>query len=595
MREQLLLNGSWQYYLDPKDLGEGRQWMSPSADRSHWQHTDVPNALDDFGAPDHPLRGYEGCTWFARTFTVMPGWGKRDLRLVFEGANYLTKVWLNGECLGSHEGGYTRFSFRIPEHLLREAEPNLLVVKTENRSLDGRAPGPIFGWWNQGGIYREVYLESRSRLHIDDFTVRTYVRGGTVRFELDVSVSNTADADCSDVRIEWSLLRADRSEAGSGRTTVPALPAGAAHQAAFEQELHGERLWSPEDPYLYDLQIRIDSASYADAVEASVGLREISVEGTNILLNGKPVYLKGVNRHEDYPGSGRVHNLQWLIHDFQFLKQLGVNFIRNSHYPNHPEFYKMADRYGFLVMNEVPLYFWGDHVRNAAYKDMAALETTEAQLREMIQRDKNHPCIIMWSVSNETRGGRDHVDNGNKHLMECARKLDPTRLVMHVSNHWYKEIYGYVDGALEADDVICINEYFGFYTKGQANAMSEIPNFKPYLEAALRDLRDRFPNKPIVISEFGCIGLAGVEGDTYPSETFQAAFVNQHMEVLTAFPDIAGIVYWEYKDYPYHKKFVFDHFPVGYYGLVTRDRKPKPVCDVIRKHFNAWHAGEEGV
>ncbi|HHV97505.1 MAG TPA: hypothetical protein GXX37_13750 [Clostridiaceae bacterium] len=593
MREKFLLTGSWQFQLDPKELGEQLQWMSSEFNREHWLFTEVPNALDDFGAKDNPLRGYEGTTWFSRTFFVSETWNKKDIYLVFEGANYLTKVWINGKFIGTHEGGYTRFSFKIPNDIINFKYSNLLVVKTENKSLENRTPGPIFGWWNQGGIYREVYLESRPKLHISDLTVRTYVKSeNEARFELDVEVKNTTEISRKNIEVSWKLFDNDKQITGAGSTNMSLLYADESRKINFTADIKNPNLWCPENPYLYNLQVKVTDGDITDTMQLSVGIREISVDGTKILLNGKEIVIKGVNRHEDYPDSGRVHNLQWLIHDFNHLKSLGVNFIRNSHYPNHPEFYEMADKYGFLVMNEVPLYFWGEMVRNTSYKDMSALEAAEAQLREMINRDKNHPCIIMWSVSNETRGGRKHVDDGNRYLMDCARKLDPTRLVTHVSNHWYKLVYGYVDGALDADDVICINEYFGAYSKslgGAANTIEDIPIFKEALEKALEDLRSRHPDKPIIVSEFGGIGIAGFRGNAYPSEDYQAAFVKQHLEVLTNFKNIRGIVYWDYTDYPYHKKFVFDYFPVGYYGLVTRDRRPKKVCDVIKEYFKRWN------
>ena len=504
--------------------------------RERWKKVLVPSVNNARGSENE---GYQGVAWYRRVFEVPAGLlsnGRRFL-LVFHGANYVADVWLNGKYVGYHEGGFTPFVFDV-SGVLREGA-NELVVRVDNVPWDSEdsrfitVPYRKCDWWNYGGIYRDVYLEVVNATYIarldlvprkleegwslEARVVLASAGGGRAKLELRVHPARGAIeldafsvADLSETVAE--LLRELELEPG---VNVVVLRADGLKV----------REWSPESPALYVAVARlVEGGRVVDELWDQFGFREVRVEGSRILLNGEPVFLKGLSRHEDYPGLGRALTPSLIYSDLLIVKEMGANFLRTAHYPNHPLTYVYADRLGLLAWEEIPVY-WFDC---EAFRVQMARGVAEQMLLEMVYRDFNRPSIIVWSLANEC-GCREERAAFLRDLARAARRVDPTRLLTQAIA-WDPSD----DTTLKAGlDVLSVNMYFGVFY-GRVEDM----------DAAIKELRRRYPNLPIVISEFGFWSGGGV-GEARQAEYFARAWriVEANREL------VCGAVWWTAFDY----------------------------------------------
>ncbi|MEM2678061.1 MAG: glycoside hydrolase family 2 TIM barrel-domain containing protein [Thermofilaceae archaeon] len=513
------------------------QQMRAALARGGWMRTRVPSCNNARGSAKE---GYQGVTWYRRVFEVTDGQleGRARVFLVFHGVNYLADVWLNGVYLGYHEGGFTPFLFDAT----RALKPGLneLVVRVDNvpwGSPDSRflaVPYAKCDWWNYGGIYREVYLEIVNSTYIarldliaergSGWTLRaraTIVSNGARRAMLKLALYPANAAG----RLEWSpALVADRSAPLAELAREVELRAGI---SVFEVRLDGLEVpeWSPENPRLYVVgaQLVVDGL-VVDELYEQFGFRTVGVSGGRITINGEPVFLRGVARHEDHPAYGRSMPPELIYGDLVIVKEVGANFLRTAHYPNHPLTYVYADRLGLLVWEEIPVY-WFDC---AGFRVVMERGVAEQMLLEMIFRDFNRPSIIIWSFANECACREERVAYLRR-MRELAKRIDPTRLLTQAVR-WDPTD----DTSLRAGlDVLAVNMYFGvFYGRIED------------LDGAIQELRSRYPSLPLLISEFGYWSGGGV-GEAGQLEYFIKAW----RIVKSRAGELAGAVWWTIFDY----------------------------------------------
>jgi beta-glucuronidase len=335
------------------------------------------------------------------------------------------------------------------------------------------------------------------------------------------------------------------------------------------------RYWSPDQPSMHTVNISLHAGGRTvDSQALRIGVRKLTTDGPYLRLNGERVQLKGFNRHEDYPLTGRAHDEDVLLADLQAIKRTGANFVRASHYPMHRRFYELCDELGIMVMDEIPLWGWG---RDSHGADISApIATAFVQLEELIRHQKNYTCVVIWSVSNESAGGQSLVDRTNIELMRRARELDSSRLVTHVA--LYSVWQQCADAAMDEDDVICLNEYEGSLNLNPpVRTTADLPVAQEQLGGYLDALHKKYPTVPVVITEFGGIGLPGHHYDSPWSEEGYAATIRAHWDVFAAREWIAGGLLWCWQDYPMHPN-RNRIYPLGHYGVVALDRTPKTAC-----------------
>ena len=414
-RQTQSLNGYWNYLMDQQEIGYYNYRNLPSPDGffrdirvdnvTTWKEYDFDSAPvmrvpGDWNTQKPELYNYEGTLWYKKKFPYRKSAGK--VFLYFGAANYDTKVWVNGEKAGEHVGGFTPFNFEVTG-LLREGE-NSVIVKVDNkRSLDA-VPTVNFDWFNYGGLTRDVML-----VEVPDRFIRTY------RIQLEKGSDRTIAAE----------VRLSERKAGEKITVeIPELnvrrtaSTGADGVAAFRIEA-SPALWSPETPKLYDVVI----ASETDRVADRIAFRTISTRGHQVLLNGKPVFLKGVCIHDEAPyGGGRIYSKDEAHILLKWAREMNCNFVRLAHYPHSEQMIREAERMGIMVWSEVPVYW------TINWESPATFANAKNQLSEMIERDRNRGNIIIWSVANETphSEARDKFLSG---LIAYTRAQDDTRLV----------------------------------------------------------------------------------------------------------------------------------------------------------------------
>ena len=577
-RNKLDLSGIWDFQTDPDHTGEQGQWFNalpqarPIAVPGSWneQYEDLFNYLD--------------LAWYVRRTYVPASWKDQRIFLRVGSANYHGTVYVNGAKVGEHEGGHLPFAFEISE-LVKWDAANVIAISVENELKPTRVPAgnmttalggfasfprTTFDFFPFAGIHRPVVLYSLPQTHIEDITVVTDINGtdGTVKVTARLNEPATAEGTVS-LTGGAEPVRADLAFQNGEATATLTVP-----------QAH---LWSDKDPYLYELTVATDSDRYT----LQVGIRTIAVDGGRILLNGQPVHLNGFGRHEDFIASGKGLNLPLLVKDYQLMRWTGANSYRTSHYPYSEEEMQMADRQGFLIIDEIPavsLQFENDE--NAAIRLRQCLQ----QIDELIARDKNHPSVVMWCVANEpmpsvmnlgtvsgSASGDPSVQRGKQFLdtlLAHARELDPSRLVTLVT------VMGGPQEWMEHCDVICMNRYWGWYVQG-----GELDKAMVSLEQELDGVWEMW-HKPIIMTEFGADTMAGMHGhpDVMWTEEYQAAYIRGHLAVAGRKEYVAGMQVWNFADFAAVQS-IMRVGGLNMKGIFTRIRTPKMAAYVLREFW----------
>lgn len=563
-RERIPLDGLWRFQMDYADLGEKDGWSFPAHDHQAWGRVEVPRAWDLY---ETALWGYEGLGWYA---CELPGELARPDRvqiLRFERVNYHTKVWLNGELLGENRDGWMPFEFDVSGRL-RPDRTNCLVLRVDNRPRPEWLPGgQRIEWVQYGGILGPVTLENRADTHVADLTI----------------VASSPEVRCTVTitsRVERSvqlLLRVEDIEVVTNLT----VRAGAVTAPTLLLRLNAARWWSPQTPHLYLLDTELRSGgAVLDRRAERFGLRRIEVAGRQILLNGEPLHFRGVNRYDEYAPYGPNPPRSLVIEDLHAMRRAGVNAVR-VHYPQSPELNALYDELGFLLIEELPINWWQLHPHGVGTSENDILEPALATLERMIRRDKNHPCLVIWSMANESPTHTPLGIRTLRTLIRRTRELDPTRLVTFVASHGDLRRHA----AFAEADLVGANVYAGTLHEPMANRLAEV---EEHVYRATRDyLREAvqaFPDKPLLVTEFGTKGVRGLRGDAPFTEDMQAECIRAAWRAIWENAELAGGVLWCWADY-YHRRDFIEYAAFGPYGVVTVDRKPKRALEVLTELF----------
>ena len=573
--ESLSLNGQWNYIVDVQEEGYYDYRMKPTPwgffrnakpqkpeDLIEYDFDKSPTMQipSDWNTQDERLFFYEGTVWFKKSFNVSPLTSDSSplkYLLYFGAVNYDCRVWVNGQEAGHHVGGFTPFNFDVSD-LLKEGE-NTVIVKVDNKRHAEDVPTQIFDWWNYGGITRDVKLVKVPSVYLEDYSLQLEkVKGGKGEKTREISFSaklNKAEAghEVSVFIPELKLVRQLTTDAeGKVSTTL---------------KVNAKRLslWSPENPRLYMVQIILDNTAIAD----EIGFRTIATRDKQILLNGQPIFLKGISIHDEKAnGGGRANSTEDANLLLSWAKELGCNFVRLAHYPHHEYMVHEAERMGILVWSEIPVYW------TIAWTNPKTYQNAQQQLTDMICRDHNRANVIIWSIANETPHSPER-DRFLGRLAQYARTLDNTRLISMAM-----EVTGasnYVnrlnDNMNEFVDVVSFNQYIGWYRD-----VNDAPKMKweiPY-------------NKPVIISEFGGGARAGYHGAKNQrwTEEFQENLYIENCAMIDKIEGLAGTTPWILKDFRSPRRVlpgVQDYY--NRKGLVSDNGEKKKAFFVLK----AWY------
>jgi beta-glucuronidase len=572
-RHDTSLNGDWRVIVDPYDVGALDYRARPLQNNNAFYKDYKPQSRSELVEYDFDTSGvlavpgdwntqresllfYEGAVWYKRLFDYSWVANKR-LFLHFEAANYLALVYLNGEELGRHEGGFTPFDFEITGRV--KPANNVLVVRVDDRRGKEKVPTDNTDWWNYGGITRPVTLVEVPETFIQDYLVQLE-NASRQQIKGTVQLNGPRLQQTITVRIpEAGLQRSfETDEAGRAEFTFPG----------------NLNLWTPENPKLYKVEIE----SETDRVSESIGFRSVEVRGRDILLNGRLVFLRGISLHEESPiHPGRA----WSRDDARILltwaKELGCNFVRLAHYPHNENMVRMADQMGLMVWEEVPVYW------TIQWENTPTLQNAEDQLQEMIARDRNRASVIIYSVANETPISEPR----NRFLRELIQEVhaaDPTRLVSAALQAEEKDEGGHatlqINDPIAADlDVIGNNEYIGWYNRApdDADTATWLSHY----------------DKPLIMSEFGGDALFGYHGDpqTRWTEEYQANLYQHQISMLKRISFLRGTTPWVLKDFRSPRRTLprfEDYF--NRKGLVSNGGERKKAFFVLQKFYQELQA-----
>ncbi|OGU47830.1 MAG: beta-glucuronidase [Ignavibacteria bacterium GWB2_36_8] len=507
-------NGFYNYRYDERDNGYFKNQKPKSKSdlvEYDFDKSDSLKVPGDWNTQKEKLFLYEGTIWYKKDFDYNLTSGKR-LFVYFGAANYKAIIYLNGTKLGEHEGGFTPFNFEITE--LAKEKANFLIVKVDNKRSREFVPTVNTDWWNYGGITRNVFLVEVPQTYIKDYFIQLDKNSndeisGWIKLDGE-RLKQKVDIKIPELRKEISI---NTDENGLGKFTFSTQPI----------------LWSPENPKLYDVKI----SSERDSISDKIGFRRIETKDGKILLNGKPIFLRGISCHEEAPiRGGRANSKEDAETILKWVKELNGNFIRLAHYPHRENFIRVADEMGILVWSEIPVYW------TILWDNKETFRNAENQLTEMITRDKNRASIILWSVANETPLSDERLNFLTK-LTEQARKLDNTRLLTAaLENHYINESTIVIDDPFgKYLDVVGLNEYLGWYD-GLPDKIAKINYVTVY-------------NKPIIVSEFGAGALQGLYGDKMErwTEEYQSYVYEEQIKLMKKMPNLGGMSPWILMDF----------------------------------------------
>lgn len=589
-RRAVTLDGMWQFQFDPEGKGEVWQWQKGLP-----QPVDlpVPASFADFFT-EKKDREYTGDFWYETKFFVPGEWQGKDLFLRFGSVTHRAEVYVNGEKLGEHEGGFLPFSVELAGNV-RYNDWNQVVVKGNNELSAYSLPAgqtktlpsgrkmsqPYFDFYNYSGIHRSVWLVALPQTAICDFTVNHRLEGADALVDYQVELAENGGNAAESRRVTVTVFDEDGKETASGEGLNGTIL------------IPDARLWNVRDAYLYRFWIRVwDGDELVDEYFEDIGIRTVEVKGTDILLNGKSVYLKGFGKHEDSDIIGRGFSAAVMKRDFECMKWTNANSFRTSHYPYSEEMYQMADREGFLVIDEVAAVGFMPSLMNfldAATGKAASFfewDTTPqllsnhlAALEEMIRRDKNHACVIMWSLLNEPETESEAAADYFKKVFDRAHELDvqkrPRTFAM-IGNSVPGKCHCY-----QFSDVLALNRYYGWYSMG-GYEMEEA-------ELAFRKEMDAWQaenlNKPFIFTEFGA--------DTYYAEhklpsvmwsqEYQKEYLEMCFRVFDSYEFVRGEQVWNFADFQTTEGIM--RVNGNKKGIFTRQRQPKDSAYYLKERW----------
>lgn len=576
-RKTTSLNGEWQYIIDPYETGfyNYRYQERGKNDREAYWNSDQPrdktdrmehgysdeysiNVPGDWNSQDRVFLYYEGTVWYKKSFDYSKSNVDHRLFLYFGAVNYQADVYLNGTRLGGHKGGFTPFQFEIPADLLKEAD-NFLVVKVDNKRRQDEVPTLNTDWWNFGGITRDVLLVETPAGFIQDYALqlKNSEPGKPVR---------TKRAEIEG----W--IRVNGNAGGSATIEIPELKVKETIHLTGEKTHFSFRapsvvLWSPENPKLYNVIV----SSPTDRVEDKVGFRKVEVVGKDILVNGHPVFLRGICLHEEFPQEvRRAYSKKDAEQLLGWAKELNANMVRLAHYPHNEHMVRAADSLGLFVWSEIPVY-WTINFSNPEVLDKA-----KTQLKEMIIRDRNRASVIIWSVGNETPVYPERTEF-MKNLVQTAKSLDSTRLISAALEVHYNEGKNTIDDPLgQYTDLVSVNEYLGWYGGLPSSCRTAV--------------WETIYNKPLFISETGAGALKDFYGDSLTrwSEEYQEWFYEEQIAMMKRMPDnFVGLAPWILTDFRSPRR-NNPHYQDGWNrkGLIDQHGKRKKAFYVLKGYYD---------
>lgn len=582
-RRRISMDGMWKFCLDEKAVGEKEGWMDGIPGE---EMIPVPASFQDFYT-EKDIREYTGDFWYETDFFVPGEWEGREILLRFGAATHRASVYVNGILITEHEGGFLPFSAKVTT-VVRYDSYNKVVVKVNNELTCTNIPcgetitlpngkkmsKPYFDFFNYAGLQRSVYLLALPGESIVDFDLDYAIHGKNAEVSYQIRTNG-------EHAVQLALFDA------KGHCV--------AQKDGKEGVLYVEnaRLWQVRNAYLYRLRIRImDGEELIDEYEQEIGIRTVKVEGTDILLNGEPLYLRGFGKHEDSDIVGRGFNIGIMKRDFELMKWIGANSFRTSHYPYSEEIYQMADREGFLIIDEVPAVGMFQSLMNfmeaSTGKQTAFFEkeTTpvllKAHLRaieEMITRDKNHPSVIAWSLLNEPETTNEAAVPYFKEVFDFANKLDMQKrprtfaLIMNSLPDTCK--------CYQFSDIIALNRYYGWYMKGGYEICVAEELFRKEMNA----WKEKKLNKPFIFTEYGADTLASEHKlpSVMWSQEYQDEYLKMTHEVFDSYDFIKGEQIWNFADFQTTEGIM--RVNGNKKGVFTRQSQPKDIAYKLKERW----------
>ena len=548
-RQTTSLNGKWHYIIDVQEEGYYDYRMNPTRwgfflnakpqrpedlIEYDFDRAATMNIPGDWNTQDERLFFYEGTVWFKHSFNFNKAEGSKRTLLYFGAVNYGAHVYLNGQHVIHHVGGFTPFNADVTGQL-KEGE-NVVIVKVDNKRHADNVPTQIFDWWNYGGITRDVMLVTVPETYIENYSLARNKgdEGGKGVSRIDFSLNLNRKEAGRQVQLNIPELKVRQTFTTNDEGRIST-------QLSVKQKLL--QLWSPENPKLYKVELVLNG----DTLRDEIGFRTIETRGKQLLLNGQPVFLRGVCVHEEAPnGGGRANGTQTAHTLLSWAKDMGCNFVRLAHYPHNEYMIREAERMGILVWSEIPVYW------TISWKNENTYQNARRQLTDMIRRDQNRANIIIWSVANETPHSPER-DKFLGSLAQYARTLDNTRLIsmaMEVTSasNYHNRLQ---DNMHQYVDIVAFNQYVGWYR--DVNDAPKMTWEVPY-------------DKPVIVSEFGGGAKYGFHGEKNQrwTEEFQENLYIQNTAMLDKIDGLAGTTPWVLKDF----------------------RSPRRVLDGIQDYYN---------
>jgi beta-glucuronidase len=558
------LNSNWSFRTDPDGNGEASGWTKQPP--SGTETVNVPHTWN-IGKNDD----YEGVAWYFRSFELPTELASKHVELNFGATFYRSRVWINGVEVGGHEGGYTAYHLDISGHLQRV---NYVAVAIDNRpgiatipgfSMRGDGRNLWYDWWHYGGLLRDVWVTVNEPILVRRQQIRSEISPTAAVVHDHVFLENTSKVSA---RVSVHATAFDpEGKAVASDSQSATIPPGSKDQAVA-LTIKDPLLWDIDHPSVYRMAVEVvdNKGKLLDQHSDTFGLRTLEIRDRHLLINGQRVRLSGLTRHEESPWEGHAETMGTIRHDYDDMKALQVTLTRPVHYPQHPLIFDYADRNGILFIPEIPIWQFSEK----QLSDPKVLALAKQQMQEMIEQAGNHPSVLAWSVCNESEA---FTPGGHAYLLAMKKfihEIDPGRLVSYADDSLAN--LKQAEGSTAADaDFLMMNQYFGSW-HGPESALAP----------ALDRIGKMFPDKMLIISEFGTPGLFlknSSDADRARVETMKI-----QMKEFSSHDWIAGAIFWCYQDYKSHRN-LWPGRQEGYvdHGVVDENRQRRPSYETWRQ------------